>query len=108
MAISVVFIIATLFVYGCIPKLRNLNGRCLVHYLSVLAIGYTSIAWVQIYVKDFVDPLICHAVGYIIYFTFMSAFFWLSVINFDFWLNAKLMVLKMAPNQCRMSPLLVW
>lgn len=109
MVVSVIFIIATLIVYGCIPKLRNLNGKCLMNYLSVLAIGYTCMAWIQINGTAYVETLVCFSVGYLVYFTFVSAFAWLNVINFDFWLNSKMMLMKTARNNSNhMNPLLVW
>lgn len=109
MLISVVFIIATLIVYGCIPKLRNLNGKCLMNYLTTLAIGYTLMAWIQIYSMYYVETLLCYSIGYTVYFTFCSAFSWLTVINFDFWLNSKLMAMKTAhENSDHMNSLLVW
>lgn len=109
MLISVVFIIATLIVYGWIPKLRNLNGKCLMNYLTMLAIGYALMAWTQtnsLY-KD--QALLCFSIGYTVYFTFCSAFSWLTVINYDFWLNSKQMAMKTAQeNSDYMSPMMIW
>lgn len=108
MVLSVIFIIATLTVYGCIPKLRNLNGRCLMRYLTVLAIGFTLIACVQINGWHRIHPVLCQTIGYLTYFTFVSAFSWLNVINFDLWLNSKMIVLKTGQNEQTMNPFLNW
>lgn len=106
MILSVICIVATLFVYGCITKLRNLNGQCLMCYLFVLAIGFALIAWVQINDSG-PDQLLCPYIGYIVYFAFISAFSWLSVINFDMWLNSKIIVLRTGQN-VRLNFLLNW
>lgn len=109
MILSVISIIATLFVYGCISKLRNLNGRCLMRYLIVLAIGFALIAWVQINDWGVKHPLLCRCIGYTAYFSFISAFSWLSVINFDMWLNSKLIVSRTGQNdQSQPNSLSLW
>lgn len=105
---SVIFIIATLIVYGCIPKLHNLNGICLMNYLTVLAIGYAFMAWSQFSSVHSFEAT-CLFSGYIMFFTFVSAFSWLNVINFDFWLNSKLMIMKTVHNSTdRMDSLMIW
>lgn len=89
MLFSVSFIIVTLIIIGCIPKLQTLNGKCLICYLATLALGYTFLSGVQLSGTHFNQPLLCDSVGYLIYFTLLSAFLWLSVINFDLWLNFR-------------------
>lgn len=54
-------------------------------YLTVLAIGYILIAWIQYRGWNYVDPLLCSTVAYLVYFSFLSAFLWLNVINFELW-----------------------
>lgn len=85
MLLSVPFIIATILVYVCIPELRNVHGRCLISYLSGLAIGYSVLACVQLNGNEPVPETLCKSAGYIIYFAFCSAFLWLSAISFDLW-----------------------
>lgn len=87
MLMSVFFLIVTLIIYGCIPKLLDLNGKCLLCYLATLAFGYTLLSGVQLNSSNYMQPLLCDSVGYLVYFTLFSAFLWLSVINFDLWLN---------------------
>ncbi|XP_055296031.1 G-protein coupled receptor Mth2-like isoform X2 [Sitodiplosis mosellana] len=87
MLISVLFIIATLLVYAFVPKLQNLQGKCLICYLICLAIGYTLMAYIQLNGFNYVQPHICHPIGFTMLFGFLSAFCWLNVLNFDFWLN---------------------
>lgn len=89
MLMSVLFLIITLVIYGCIPSLQNLNGKCLLCYLATLAFGYTILSGVQLNSSNYMQPLLCDSVGYLVYFTLFSAFLWLSVINFDLWLNLQ-------------------
>lgn len=85
MLLSVPFIVATILVYICIPELRNGHGRCLVCYLTGLAIGYSVLACVQINGNEPVPDWLCTSAGYVIYFAFSAAFLWLSAISFDLW-----------------------
>lgn len=85
MLLSVPFIVATILVYVIIPELRSVHGRCLVCYLTGLAIGYTVLACVQLNGNEPVPELLCKSAGYIIYFAFSAAFLWLSAISFDLW-----------------------
>uniref|UniRef100_T1PGE5 Methuselah n=1 Tax=Musca domestica TaxID=7370 RepID=T1PGE5_MUSDO len=89
MAVSVPFIILTIIVYVFIPELRNLHGKCLISYLCPLAVGYSILSTISL--SEVVFPnLVCSCLGYVAYFCFMSAFFWLSVISFDLWQNFRL------------------
>lgn len=89
MLASIPFLIATICVYICLPELRNMHGKCLLCYLSGLVVGYFTLALVQLNGSNHVDSNLCHTVGLIIYFSFLSAFFWLNVISFDLWWNFK-------------------
>lgn len=94
MLMSVFFLIITLIIYGCIPALQNLNSKCLLCYLATLAFGYTLLSGVQLNSSNYLQPLLCDSVGYLVYFTLFSAFLWLSVINFDLWLNFQYVFLR--------------
>lgn len=87
MLLSVMFIIVTLLVYGCIPKLRSLYGKCLLCYLIQLAIAYTFVSALQLNGYNYIQKWLCYSIAYVVYFAFLSAFLWLNVLNFDFWLN---------------------
>lgn len=84
MLISVFFIVATLLVYAFVPKLRNLNGKCLICYLAALAIGYSILSWLQIIEEYIVSP-VCTLAANVVYFALIAAFLWLNVLNFDQW-----------------------
>ncbi|XP_037811115.1 G-protein coupled receptor Mth2-like isoform X1 [Lucilia sericata] len=89
MAISVPFIVLTIFVYLFIPELRNLHGKCLISYLTSLAVGYSVLSTITLSEVIFAN-FVCSSLGYIGYFSFMAAFFWLSVISFDLWQNFRI------------------
>lgn len=87
MLISVLFIVATLFVYGCIPKLRNLRGKCVMCFLATLAIAYILLSYVQLNGSNHIADSFCVSLAHLIYLSFLSAFAWSNVINFDLWLG---------------------
>lgn len=89
MLASVPLLLVTFLVYICLPELRNLHGKCLLGYLMSMAIGYTCLALVKINGEKYVKPWLCKSVGFVIYFLFLSAFFWSNVISFDLWWNFK-------------------
>lgn len=89
MLLSVPFIIATFFVYLCIPELCNLHRKCLLCYLIVLAVGYVTMAFVQLNGNNYMEPIPCKSIGYVMYFSFLSAFLWLSVISFNLWFDFR-------------------
>lgn len=90
MLVSVTFIIATLLVYAFVPKLRNLNGKCLLCYLAVLAVGYSILSWLQIAEES--NGALCSTLALVTYFALIAAFLWLNVLNFDQWKSFELVV----------------
>jgi len=82
MVASIPFIILTILVYGFVPKLRNLHGKCLIGYLFSLAFGYTLLAIINM---NYFEPRECIYLAPLTYYFFVAAFFWLSVISFDLW-----------------------
>ncbi|KAJ6642045.1 G-protein coupled receptor Mth2 [Pseudolycoriella hygida] len=89
MFISVPFLIVTILVYTILPELRNVHGKSLVCYLLGLIVGYVTLGWIKLNGSEYVEPVLCRSLGYIVYFAFISAFFWLSVISFDLWWNFR-------------------
>lgn len=87
MLASVPFLIITFLVYLCVDELRNLHGKCLLGYLICMASGYTCLAWVKINGVEYVEPFLCQSIGYLIYFSFISAFLWSNVLSCDLWWN---------------------
>lgn len=89
MFISVPFLVVTILVYTILPELRNVHGKSLVCYLLGLIVGYITLGWIKLNGSAYVEPVLCRTLGYVVYFAFISAFFWLSVISFDLWWNFR-------------------
>ncbi|XP_053955622.1 G-protein coupled receptor Mth2-like [Anastrepha ludens] len=84
MLISAPFLFATILVYWCLPELRNTHSKCFMCYLFSLAIGTTMIVAVNLRTSDY-ENVTCEIIGYVAYFFFIAAFFWLNVICYDIW-----------------------
>jgi hypothetical protein len=48
MLLSTVFMALTLVVYGLLPELRNLHGKCLMCHVACLLMAYLSLSIVQL------------------------------------------------------------
>ncbi|XP_070167649.1 G-protein coupled receptor Mth2 [Polyergus mexicanus] len=84
--ISAIFLIATLAVYVILPELRELQDKAMMAVVTTLAVSYTvlSIQHVRpMIIED--DYTVCVSFGFILYFSFMSAFFWLNIVAFNVW-----------------------
>lgn len=84
--ISFIFLLLTLVVYVCLPVLQNLHGKTLMSHAASLMVGYF---WLCIlpWVKDIQqnNRVFCSASGFLVLFSFLSAFSWLNVMCFDIW-----------------------
>lgn len=85
MVLSVAFLIVTTLIYSLIPKLRDLQGKCIICYSATLAIAYFFMALVQD-VYTYIEGWFCYFSAYVIYYSLLATFLWLSVLNFDLWL----------------------
>ncbi|CAH0715352.1 unnamed protein product, partial [Brenthis ino] len=86
MLISCVFILATVTVYAWLPELRNLHGLVLMAYLASLFAAFINLGTLQILVSlNNIMLSACITMTFIIYFSLLSAFFWLNVMCFDIW-----------------------
>lgn len=87
MLISVPFLIVTFLVYALIPELRNLHGKNLMCYVSVLAVGYSLMSFIHLFTRqgNSVSTTTCSVVGYMAYFSFIASFFWLNAMCVDIW-----------------------
>ncbi|XP_055298676.1 G-protein coupled receptor Mth2-like [Sitodiplosis mosellana] len=83
MIISVIFLLATILVYSCLPELLNLLGKCLLCYLACLAVSFAFTAY--IYMDRDTPDTPCVVVAYIIFFSCHSSFIWTNVLSFDLW-----------------------
>ncbi|XP_037940672.1 G-protein coupled receptor Mth2-like isoform X2 [Teleopsis dalmanni] len=89
MLISIPFFVLTILVYACLPKLRNLHGKCLICYLISLTSGYSHLVMNNFYSTSYSD-FKCTFLGFTGYFSFMAAYLWLNVISIDLWHNFRL------------------
>ncbi|XP_054734125.1 probable G-protein coupled receptor Mth-like 3 [Anastrepha obliqua] len=99
LAISLPFLVTTIWVYLYIPKLHCLHNSCLVGYLSTFTLGSSilvSTLWVQY------SPAACQAVGFLCYFSLMSAFFWLNISCFDLWRSVRGIRYQLQPSNPKM------
>lgn len=48
MLLSTVFMALTLVVYGLLPELRNLHGKCLMCHVACLLMAYLSLSIIQL------------------------------------------------------------
>lgn len=87
MLLSVPFLIATIFVYRFVPELYNLHGKCLLCYLISLTFAFLFTAFIKC--NNSFEQLLCHTSGWIMYFAYLAAFLWLSVICYDLWSNLR-------------------
>ncbi|KAF9423880.1 hypothetical protein HW555_000938 [Spodoptera exigua] len=73
-------------VYAWLPELRNLHGMVLMAYLLSFFVGFLFLATMQILIllKEISED-ICIVLTFIVYFSLLSAFFWLNVMCYDIW-----------------------
>ncbi|XP_060650191.1 probable G-protein coupled receptor Mth-like 11 isoform X1 [Drosophila nasuta] len=80
-----VFCIAIIIAAYCYsPKLNAGSNRCYIYYFVCLANSYILL-WVDLEVRVGAATKDCYVLGYSGYFTIMSTFLWLLVINFNLW-----------------------
>ncbi|CAH0585535.1 unnamed protein product [Chrysodeixis includens] len=86
MLISCFFILLTVAVYAFLPELRNLHGMVLMAYLLSFFVGFLFFATMQILIlRKEISQEECTVLTFIIYFSLLSAFFWLNVMCYDIW-----------------------
>ncbi|CAL1675409.1 unnamed protein product [Lasius platythorax] len=83
--ISAIFLIATLAVYVILPELRELQDKAMMAAVTTLAVSYTVLSIQHVQPIEIEDYTICISFGFILYFSFMSAFFWLNIVAFNVW-----------------------
>lgn len=85
--ISIFFLGVTLGVYGLLPELRDLQGKCLMSSVSSLLLAFLLLAIVQLSTQ--VTYAACVALAMLLYFFFLSVFFWLNVVSFNVWRSSQ-------------------
>ncbi|XP_011307302.1 G-protein coupled receptor Mth2 [Fopius arisanus] len=80
------FLAATFLVYVLLPELRNIHGIILMMYIASLfwtKLGISLLRF-QVITADNSQTL-CTFTGFVVFFWFLSSFFWLNVMCIDIW-----------------------
>lgn len=90
MIISLPFLLITFIVYACLPKLRNLHGKCLMSYTFALMVLYVGLVWINSQ-NDSIESnsFECVFFGYQILFGIKLCFFWLNCMCYEIWSSFK-------------------
>ncbi|KYN36953.1 G-protein coupled receptor Mth2, partial [Trachymyrmex septentrionalis] len=83
--ISAIFLIATLAIYIILPELRELQDKVMMAAVTTLAVSYIVLSIQHLRPNMDNNYIICVSLGFILYFAFMSAFFWMNIVAFNIW-----------------------
>ncbi|XP_076667143.1 putative G-protein coupled receptor Mth-like 1 [Andrena cerasifolii] len=83
--ISAVFLIATLAVYVLLPELREIQDKAMMAVVTSLAVSYIILSIQNLRPQKDGDYPICISLGFLLYFSFVSVFFWLNIVSFNIW-----------------------
>lgn len=83
--VSAVFLIITLAVYVLLPELREVQDKAMMAAVTSLAVSYIVLSVQNLRPQEEGDYTICIALGFILYFSFISVFFWLNIVSFNIW-----------------------
>ncbi|XP_012145197.1 G-protein coupled receptor Mth2 isoform X1 [Megachile rotundata] len=83
--ISAVFLIATIAVYAILPELREIQDKAMMAAVSSLAVSYIVLSIQNLRAQVDGDYVLCISLGFILYFGFISVFFWLNIVSFNIW-----------------------
>lgn len=90
MIVSMIFLIITFSIYAFIPELRNLHGKCLMCYMLALILLFGFLSTVQLdKTLLLVGSRYCFLVGYLLYFSVILSFIWLTIMCFDIYRTYK-------------------
>ncbi|VEN47993.1 unnamed protein product [Callosobruchus maculatus] len=82
-SISVLFMILTVAIYISLPQMMDLQGQAIVHSIAGKALAYITL--ITVYIGPYLEDVPCHIAAYILYISFLYAFFWLNVLCFQIW-----------------------
>lgn len=89
---SLALLIATIVIYWILPEIRDLQGSCVLHFLTNYCLTYIIFGTITVRI-----PLPCFVRAYgCIFFTFAS-FFWLTVSSFHVWSTSMQVTLGITP-----------
>ncbi|CAL4094490.1 unnamed protein product [Meganyctiphanes norvegica] len=84
---SCAFLALLLLLHAWVPKLRENEGTIHLFHAGSLFVAYSMslISKLQVAVEIEKSPRGCEAMAFIMYFGFMTAFFWINTMCFDMW-----------------------
>ncbi|KAJ0176469.1 hypothetical protein K1T71_007648 [Dendrolimus kikuchii] len=82
--ISCFFLLLVLLVYSLLKELRNLGGKILMAYVASLFMAFLLLSIIQIPDHE-IRTCQCLSESYVIYFFFLSTFYWMNVMSYDIW-----------------------
>ncbi|XP_058799867.1 G-protein coupled receptor Mth2-like isoform X2 [Phymastichus coffea] len=97
--LSGIFLAFTLFTYIILPELRDLQDKAIMSLCAsfMLAFFISGIPKLS-NLTNLMDDTTCIVSGFIMYYTFLSAFFWLNVISLNIWRSVWFTRFKLAKN----------
>ncbi|KAF5271724.1 hypothetical protein FQA39_LY08047 [Lamprigera yunnana] len=95
--ISVIFLLLTTVVYVLVPNLRDLQGKCVLHSITALALAMLLLCIMQFGVT--LRKGVCEAVGYVTFISFLAAFAWVNTLSFHIWRTTVLPNMAGTTNQ---------
>lgn len=81
--ISVFFIILTICVYMMVPQLLDTQGICLMQSITGLGMSFIFLGIINL--SSFISYHFCRLIAYLMYSSFLYAFFWLNILCFHIW-----------------------
>lgn len=85
LGVSIVFLIATLAVYISLPELREIQDKAMMAVVTSLAVSYIILSIQNLRTQRDGDDALCISLAFVLYFCFMSVFFWLNIVSFNIW-----------------------
>lgn len=80
--LSCVCLLLHLFAFFSVPRLRNLAGKNLAALSATLLVSY-SLFIISMFSQS--NKTFCYTIALLLYYTFLSSFFWMNIISFDIW-----------------------
>lgn len=86
MLVAVPYLVIIFLFYSFGHELDSMHGKCVIAYVSSVAIFHISLAIVQLdddKLRKF--PFVCKTAGYLLYTSIFICFFWLHAMCYDVW-----------------------
>lgn len=83
LTLSAICLFVMLAIYMMVPRLRNIHGKCLMSHAAALFIAFFLTVYNQLVGVRLGSS--CDLLGFLLYYSFIAALFWLNVMSFDIW-----------------------